>query len=533
MVRAIAGSSRRRRRQRNFDSNFPKGMRVMAVDDDLVCLKFLEILLLHCGYAVTATQYPCLALNLLRQNSDAYDLVIIDVQMPDMDGFQLLESIVVEMDIPVIMLSIHSDTKSVTKCIEHGACDYMVKPARFEELKLIWKHVVKKSMSETAFEHPSATAALPLGSGDGSSQASGNDHPDQGKGKENELPANVSDEDSSLVKKARVTWSSDLHAVFVRAVNTVGLDRAGPKRILEVMGVPGLSRQNVASHLQKYRRALRLYGRDFFNIVEGDAGAGASGGADTSGVKAKPQRTMALALTQPVPDNGRLTEDLRVAGFPNNQTAAPVRETPMFSHPMSNQNALVQTRPSTSLGSQQTIRHISSPSYPALIDLTGRQATLDYRNQQSFISTLDQINDYIRKTSQNFLPSSIPPVPTFASGPSTGWTTGFVTDVNSSLAQHGNQQYQSTAPLVSVIPSKQDVQWGSGAYTKTGPSSGAQNNEATLNVDNHAVAPLHGTSYAESGIYLSEPSIADGTFLFDDDNDGDDLHAMLRQFQNK
>lgn len=74
-----------------------------------------------------------------------------------------------------------------------------------------------------------------------------------------------------------------------------------------------------------------------------------------------------------------------------------------------------------------------------------------------------------------------------------------------------------------------DVQWGSGAYTKTGPSSGAQNNEATLNVDNHAVAPLHGTSYAESGIYLSEPSIADGTFLFDDDNDGDDLHAMLRQ----
>lgn len=171
------------------------------------------------------------------------------------------------------MLSIHSDTKSVTKCIEHGACDYMVKPARFEELKLIWKHVVKKSMSETAFEHPSATAALPLGSGDGSSQASGNDHPDQGKGKENELPANVSDEDSSLVKKARVTWSSDLHAVFVRAVNTVGLDSeykrlfnmailfqnlenyfffsgAGPKRILEVMGVPGLSRQNVASHLQ-------------------------------------------------------------------------------------------------------------------------------------------------------------------------------------------------------------------------------------------------------------------------------------------
>ncbi|KAM0939264.1 putative response regulator and transcription factor RR-A-type family [Dioscorea sansibarensis] len=527
MVRAIAGSSRRRRRLRNFDSNFPKGMRVMAVDDDLVCLKFLEILLLHCGYAVTATQYPCLALKLLRQNCDAYDLVIIDVQMPDMDGFELLESIVVEMDIPVIMLSIHGDAKSVIKGIENGACDYMVKPVRFEELKLIWKHVVKRSMMETTFEHPMATATLPLGLEVGSSGAPGDDHPDQGNGKEDELPTSAPDEGSSLVKRARVTWSSDLHSVFLRAVNALGLDRAGPKRILQTMGVPGLSRQNVASHLQKYRRALRLYGPDFFNIVKGDSGAGASGGADTSGVKVKPGRTMALALTRPVPDNGRSTEGLMVAGgFPNNQTAAPVSQTTMVSLPMSNRNALVQQRAATSLGRQQTIRQFSCPSYPALIDLTGPQATINYRNQQSFVSALNQINGYIHNASQNLLSSSIPTVPTFASGPSTERTIGFVPDANCSLAQHVNQQNQSTAPLVSVIP---NGQWRSDVYTEIGPSSGLPINEATLNVQNHTEVPSNGTSDAESAMYLSEPSTADGIFLFNEDDGEDDLHAMLRQ----
>ncbi|GIL78148.1 hypothetical protein Vretimale_7518 [Volvox reticuliferus] len=58
-------------------------------------------------------------------------------------------------------------------------------------------------------------------------------------------------------KKARVVWSVEMHQQFVNAVNQLGIDKAVPKKILEIMNVDGLTRENVASHLQKYRLYLK------------------------------------------------------------------------------------------------------------------------------------------------------------------------------------------------------------------------------------------------------------------------------------
>ncbi|MCH80757.1 two-component response regulator ARR11-like [Trifolium medium] len=62
--------------------------------------------------------------------------------------------------------------------------------------------------------------------------------------------------DQTSIKKARVIWSVDLHQKFVKAVNRIGFDKVGPKKILDLMNVPWLTRENVASHLQKYRLYL-------------------------------------------------------------------------------------------------------------------------------------------------------------------------------------------------------------------------------------------------------------------------------------
>ncbi|KAF5444381.1 hypothetical protein F2P56_036863 [Juglans regia] len=70
---------------------FPAGTRVLVVDDNPTCLKLLNTLLRKCQYQVTTTNQVVMALKMLSENRNKFDLVISEVNMPDMDGFKLLE----------------------------------------------------------------------------------------------------------------------------------------------------------------------------------------------------------------------------------------------------------------------------------------------------------------------------------------------------------------------------------------------------------------------------------------------------------
>ncbi|KAL5071494.1 hypothetical protein RYX36_022381 [Vicia faba] len=245
--------------EHKVNDKFPIGMRVLAVDDDRTCLMILEKLLLKCQYHVTTAKNAIDALNLLRENKKNFDLVISNVHMPDMDGFKLLELIGLEMDLPVIMFSANDDPKMVMKGITHGACDYLLKPVRLKEVQIIWQHVIRKKKGKRSnSDSVNGIDSAVTGSSDQNvkpyrKRKDKNENDDEEENEDDD----DDDEDPSAQKKPRVVWNADMHRMFVSAVNQLGIDKAVPKKILDLMNVEKLTRENVASHLQKYRLYLK------------------------------------------------------------------------------------------------------------------------------------------------------------------------------------------------------------------------------------------------------------------------------------
>jgi class 3 adenylate cyclase len=102
---------------------------VLVVDDNFLNRTLLATNLSDQGYSVETASNGKIALAMLRQNS--YDVVLLDLLMPEMDGYQVLETMHSDPDlhfIPVIVISSLDEMDSVIRCIEMGATDYLTKP---------------------------------------------------------------------------------------------------------------------------------------------------------------------------------------------------------------------------------------------------------------------------------------------------------------------------------------------------------------------------------------------------------------------
>jgi adenylate cyclase len=103
--------------------------RLLVVDDNKVNRLLLGRGLEQQGHRVSFAENGRLALEMLR--SGEFDLLLLDIQMPVMDGYQVLEELATDLklrDLPVIITSSLEELDSVVRCIETGAEDYLIKP---------------------------------------------------------------------------------------------------------------------------------------------------------------------------------------------------------------------------------------------------------------------------------------------------------------------------------------------------------------------------------------------------------------------
>ena len=117
--------------------------KILVVDDEKSMREFLEIMLRKEDYKVSLAPNGEEVLRLLER--DIFDLVLLDIRMPKMDGIAVLKKIkALSPETVVIMITAYASADTAIKAMKEGAYDYITKPFKIEEIKLIIKNALEK-----------------------------------------------------------------------------------------------------------------------------------------------------------------------------------------------------------------------------------------------------------------------------------------------------------------------------------------------------------------------------------------------------
>jgi two-component system KDP operon response regulator KdpE len=130
------------------DKFSPKGKIILVVDDEKRMVEFIRMNLELEGYRVSTAHNGLEALQRLRD--DLPDLVLLDVMMPQMDGFETLQRIREVSTVPVMMVTVRGEEPDLIRGLELGADDYIAKPFSPRELLTRIKAVLRRAEMPTA-----------------------------------------------------------------------------------------------------------------------------------------------------------------------------------------------------------------------------------------------------------------------------------------------------------------------------------------------------------------------------------------------
>jgi OmpR family response regulator RpaB len=134
--------------------------RILLIDDDQALAAPLSEYFDRYGLSLESTTLPSEGLERIRTTPP--DLVVLDIMLPEMDGFEVCRTIRKASDIPILMLTARGEVMDRVIGLELGADDYLAKPFEPRELVARIQNILKRSHSQTEQQHPSVLGKIAL-----------------------------------------------------------------------------------------------------------------------------------------------------------------------------------------------------------------------------------------------------------------------------------------------------------------------------------------------------------------------------------
>ena len=124
---------------------------ILLVEDEEKLARFVELELMHEGYSVEKSGNGREALEMALRNS--YDLILLDIMLPGLNGLEVLRRLLKEKDVPVILLTARDAVMDKVSGLDAGAVDYITKPFAIEELLARIRVALKLHAGHAAVDH--------------------------------------------------------------------------------------------------------------------------------------------------------------------------------------------------------------------------------------------------------------------------------------------------------------------------------------------------------------------------------------------
>ena len=117
--------------------------KVLVVDDEKLIVKGIRFSLEQDGMEVDCAYDGEEALNMAKANE--YDMILLDIMLPKMDGFEVCQAIREFSDLPIVMLTAKGDDMDKILGLDYGADDYITKPFNILEVKARIKAIMRRT----------------------------------------------------------------------------------------------------------------------------------------------------------------------------------------------------------------------------------------------------------------------------------------------------------------------------------------------------------------------------------------------------